>query len=221
MKVNYVFLWDCTKAVKKTQHFSISESVISSFYLSKGVSVPLRLPEYFFFSQVSFYWSNVQHVNTNACTLVHRTNRFTCCSYAGRQCHVDFFTLISTFQLMQRSCAVCPRLYPRHASALNNLGTLTHSSEEAEHFYRRALDINPQHNRALFNLGNLLKYVTQTRTQERTADRFVYLYGILKSRNMNALFFLKGRNQKERLIEECWFSHKSPLSLKLIETGGC
>ncbi|KAK7878894.1 hypothetical protein WMY93_030828 [Mugilogobius chulae] len=49
------------------------------------------------------------------------------------------------------------RLYPRHASALNNLGTLTSDPQEAERFYRKALDINPQHNRALFNLGNLLK----------------------------------------------------------------
>ncbi|KAM9771731.1 protein O-mannosyl-transferase TMTC1 isoform X1 [Syngnathus typhle] len=49
------------------------------------------------------------------------------------------------------------RLYPRHASVMNNLGTLTHNPEEAERYYRSALDINPQHNRALFNLGNLLK----------------------------------------------------------------
>ncbi|XP_022605537.1 transmembrane and TPR repeat-containing protein 1 [Seriola dumerili] len=49
------------------------------------------------------------------------------------------------------------RLYPRHASAMNNLGTLTRSPEEAERYYRKALDTNPQHNRALFNLGNLLK----------------------------------------------------------------
>ncbi|KAI5093952.1 transmembrane and TPR repeat-containing protein 1 isoform X1 [Silurus meridionalis] len=49
------------------------------------------------------------------------------------------------------------RLYPRHASAMNNLGTLTHDTKEAELYYRKALDINPQHNRALFNLGNLLK----------------------------------------------------------------
>uniref|UniRef100_A0A668APY2 dolichyl-phosphate-mannose--protein mannosyltransferase n=1 Tax=Myripristis murdjan TaxID=586833 RepID=A0A668APY2_9TELE len=49
------------------------------------------------------------------------------------------------------------RLYPRHASAMNNLGTLTRHPEEAERYYRQALDINPQHNRALFNLGNLLK----------------------------------------------------------------
>ncbi|XP_078529890.1 protein O-mannosyl-transferase TMTC1 [Lissotriton helveticus] len=49
------------------------------------------------------------------------------------------------------------KLYPRHASALNNLGTLTKNSTEGEEHYRRALQISPQHNRALFNLGNLLK----------------------------------------------------------------
>uniref|UniRef100_A0A3P9CU87 dolichyl-phosphate-mannose--protein mannosyltransferase n=1 Tax=Maylandia zebra TaxID=106582 RepID=A0A3P9CU87_9CICH len=48
-------------------------------------------------------------------------------------------------------------LYPRHASAMNNLGTLTRSPEEAEMYYRKALETNPQHNRALFNLGNLFK----------------------------------------------------------------
>ncbi|XP_047194502.1 protein O-mannosyl-transferase TMTC1 isoform X2 [Hippoglossus stenolepis] len=58
------------------------------------------------------------------------------------------------------------RLYPRHASAMNNLGTLTHCSEEAEHFYRKALDTNPQHNRALFNLGNLLKSQGKTKEAE-------------------------------------------------------
>uniref|UniRef100_A0A663N8V6 dolichyl-phosphate-mannose--protein mannosyltransferase n=1 Tax=Athene cunicularia TaxID=194338 RepID=A0A663N8V6_ATHCN len=49
------------------------------------------------------------------------------------------------------------RLYPRHASALNNLGTLTKDVVEAKDYYRQALQLNPQHNRALFNLGNLLK----------------------------------------------------------------
>ncbi|XP_003220872.3 protein O-mannosyl-transferase TMTC1 [Anolis carolinensis] len=48
-------------------------------------------------------------------------------------------------------------LYPRHASALNNLGTLTKDLAEAKEYYKRALQLNPQHNRALFNLGNLLK----------------------------------------------------------------
>ncbi|NXL28626.1 TMTC1 protein, partial [Glaucidium brasilianum] len=49
------------------------------------------------------------------------------------------------------------KLYPRHASALNNLGTLTKDVVEAKNYYRQALQLNPQHNRALFNLGNLLK----------------------------------------------------------------
>ncbi|XP_051640620.1 protein O-mannosyl-transferase TMTC1 [Manacus candei] len=49
------------------------------------------------------------------------------------------------------------KLYPRHASALNNLGTLTKDVVEAKDYYKRALQLNPQHNRALFNLGNLLK----------------------------------------------------------------
>ncbi|TRZ12388.1 hypothetical protein HGM15179_014715 [Zosterops borbonicus] len=49
------------------------------------------------------------------------------------------------------------KLYPRHASALNNLGTLTKDVVEAKSYYRQALQLNPQHSRALFNLGNLLK----------------------------------------------------------------
>uniref|UniRef100_A0A673JV39 dolichyl-phosphate-mannose--protein mannosyltransferase n=1 Tax=Sinocyclocheilus rhinocerous TaxID=307959 RepID=A0A673JV39_9TELE len=61
------------------------------------------------------------------------------------------------------------RLYPRHASALNNLGTLTHQTEEAEVYYRRALNINPHHNRALFNLGNLLK----SQGKEEEAERML------------------------------------------------
>ncbi|NXC36202.1 TMTC1 protein, partial [Campylorhamphus procurvoides] len=56
------------------------------------------------------------------------------------------------------------KLYPRHASALNNLGTLTKDVVEAKDYYRRALQLNPQHNRALFNLGNLLK--SQGRKEE-------------------------------------------------------
>uniref|UniRef100_A0A7N4Q0E0 Transmembrane O-mannosyltransferase targeting cadherins 1 n=1 Tax=Sarcophilus harrisii TaxID=9305 RepID=A0A7N4Q0E0_SARHA len=49
------------------------------------------------------------------------------------------------------------KLYPHHASALNNLGTLTKDRTEAKEYYKKALQLNPQHNRALFNLGNLLK----------------------------------------------------------------
>ncbi|KAJ8373507.1 hypothetical protein SKAU_G00040870 [Synaphobranchus kaupii] len=61
------------------------------------------------------------------------------------------------------------RLYPRHASAMNNLGTLTHHPEEAERYYRQALEINPLHNRALFNLGNLLK----SQGKEEEAERML------------------------------------------------
>ncbi|XP_070610959.1 protein O-mannosyl-transferase TMTC1 isoform X2 [Erythrolamprus reginae] len=49
------------------------------------------------------------------------------------------------------------QLYPRHASALNNLGTLTKDMAQAKEYYTKALQLNPQHNRVLFNLGNLLK----------------------------------------------------------------
>ncbi|KAM6436763.1 protein O-mannosyl-transferase TMTC1 isoform 2-T2 [Liasis olivaceus] len=56
------------------------------------------------------------------------------------------------------------QLYPRHASALNNLGTLTKDLAQAKEYYSKALQLNPQHNRALFNLGNLLK--TQGKKEE-------------------------------------------------------
>ncbi|KAB0347205.1 hypothetical protein FD754_012062 [Muntiacus muntjak] len=58
------------------------------------------------------------------------------------------------------------RLYPRHASALNNLGTLTRDTAEAKMYYQRALQLNPQHNRALFNLGNLLNALQVARKTE-------------------------------------------------------
>jgi hypothetical protein len=47
------------------------------------------------------------------------------------------------------------QLYPRHASACNNLGTLVDDDAEAEIWYRKALEISPNHARAHFNLGNL------------------------------------------------------------------
>ncbi|XP_038964828.1 protein O-mannosyl-transferase TMTC1 isoform X2 [Rattus norvegicus] len=66
------------------------------------------------------------------------------------------------------------RLYPRHASALNNLGTLTKDMAEAKMYYQRALQLHPQHNRALFNLGNLLK------SQEKTEEAIVLLKESIK-----------------------------------------
>ncbi|XP_074126747.1 protein O-mannosyl-transferase TMTC1 isoform X4 [Sminthopsis crassicaudata] len=61
------------------------------------------------------------------------------------------------------------KLYPHHASALNNLGTLTKDRTEAKEYYQRALQLNPQHNRALFNLGNLLK------SQGKKEDAIIFL----------------------------------------------
>ncbi|KAH9366746.1 hypothetical protein HPB48_020887 [Haemaphysalis longicornis] len=47
------------------------------------------------------------------------------------------------------------RLWPEHASAHNNLGTLMTSPEDAEHHYRQALRINPSHPGAHYNLATL------------------------------------------------------------------
>ncbi|XP_036036964.1 LOW QUALITY PROTEIN: protein O-mannosyl-transferase TMTC1 [Onychomys torridus] len=66
------------------------------------------------------------------------------------------------------------KLYPRHASALNNLGTLTKDMAEAKMYYQRALQLHPQHNRALFNLGNLLK------SQEKTEEAIMLLKESIK-----------------------------------------
>ncbi|XP_024431569.2 protein O-mannosyl-transferase TMTC1 isoform X2 [Desmodus rotundus] len=66
------------------------------------------------------------------------------------------------------------KLYPRHASALNNLGTLTRNTAEAKMYYQRALQLNPQHNRALFNLGNLLK------SQEKKEEAITLLKDSIK-----------------------------------------
>uniref|UniRef100_A0A0P6J094 dolichyl-phosphate-mannose--protein mannosyltransferase n=1 Tax=Heterocephalus glaber TaxID=10181 RepID=A0A0P6J094_HETGA len=59
------------------------------------------------------------------------------------------------------------KLYPRHASALNNLGTLMRDTAEAKRYYQRALQLYPKHSRALFNLGNLLK--SQEKKEEAVA----------------------------------------------------
>ncbi|KAM9230730.1 protein O-mannosyl-transferase TMTC1 isoform 3-T3 [Dugong dugon] len=66
------------------------------------------------------------------------------------------------------------KLYPHHASALNNLGTLTRDTAEAKMYYQRALQLNPQHNRALFNLGNLLK------SQEKKEEAILLLKNSIK-----------------------------------------
>ncbi|XP_032972565.1 protein O-mannosyl-transferase TMTC1 isoform X3 [Rhinolophus ferrumequinum] len=66
------------------------------------------------------------------------------------------------------------KLYPRHASALNNLATLMRDTAEAKMYYQKALQLNPQHNRALFNLGNLLK------SQEKKEEAITLLKDSIK-----------------------------------------
>ncbi|XP_036978007.1 protein O-mannosyl-transferase TMTC1 isoform X1 [Acanthopagrus latus] len=102
------------------------------------------------------------------------------------------------------------RLYPRHASAMNNLGTLTRSPEEAENYYRKALDINPQHNRALFNLGNLLKSqgkeeeaVTLLKDSIRFGPHFADAYSSLASLYAEQKRFAEANEVYLKGIENC------------------
>uniref|UniRef100_A0A8C4GMY0 dolichyl-phosphate-mannose--protein mannosyltransferase n=1 Tax=Dicentrarchus labrax TaxID=13489 RepID=A0A8C4GMY0_DICLA len=102
------------------------------------------------------------------------------------------------------------RLYPRHASAMNNLGTLTRSPEEAERYYRKALDINPQHNRALFNLGNLLKSqgkeeeaVTLLKESIRYGPHFADAYSSLASLYAEQKRFAEANEVYLKGIENC------------------
>lgn len=102
------------------------------------------------------------------------------------------------------------RLYPKHASAMNNLGTLTRHPEEAERYYRRALDINPQHNRALFNLGNLLKSQGKEEEAEsmlrdsiRFGPHFADAYSSLASLFAEQKRFVEANSTYLQGIENC------------------
>uniref|UniRef100_A0A3B5B5J1 dolichyl-phosphate-mannose--protein mannosyltransferase n=1 Tax=Stegastes partitus TaxID=144197 RepID=A0A3B5B5J1_9TELE len=102
------------------------------------------------------------------------------------------------------------RLYPRHASAMNNLGTLTRSPEEAERYYRKALDTNPQHNRALFNLGNLLKSQGKEKEAEallrdsiRFGPHFADAYSSLASLYAEQKRFAEANEVYVKGIEHC------------------
>jgi len=54
------------------------------------------------------------------------------------------------------------RLWPRYASALNNLAALLDNTTEAEALYREAVRVQPCHANAHFSLGNLLRYYVLT-----------------------------------------------------------
>lgn len=97
------------------------------------------------------------------------------------------------------------RLYPRHSSALNNLGTLTTNITAAEEYYRKALDISPQHSRALFNLGNLLK--TQSRNEEAEAVlRESLLHGLYFADAYSSLGSLLADQKRHQEAEEIYLA---------------
>lgn len=58
-------------------------------------------------------------------------------------------------QLAVQHYRIAIRLWPDHASAHNNLGTVLSCCQEAEKHFRHALRINPNHPGAHFNLANL------------------------------------------------------------------
>ncbi|XP_078664197.1 protein O-mannosyl-transferase TMTC1-like isoform X2 [Branchiostoma floridae x Branchiostoma belcheri] len=67
-------------------------------------------------------------------------------------------------------------LYPRHASANNNLGTLmTNDSQLQELYYRRAMNITPQHAKAHFNLANLISKQGKTSEAETLFRRAIVI----------------------------------------------
>ncbi|XP_068416286.1 protein O-mannosyl-transferase TMTC1 isoform X2 [Eschrichtius robustus] len=113
------------------------------------------------------------HGMSKLCTWLHR------CGAATLSVSTVLLLLLFSWKTMKQneiwlSRESLFRLYPRHASALNNLGTLTRDKAEAKMYYQRALQLNPQHNRALFNLGNLL------RSQEKKEEAITLLKDSIK-----------------------------------------
>ncbi|XP_075731912.1 protein O-mannosyl-transferase TMTC1-like isoform X1 [Rhipicephalus microplus] len=66
-------------------------------------------------------------------------------------------------------------LWPNHASAHNNLGTVLTSAEESEHHFRYALNVNPNHPGAHFNLANIYSKQGQKDVARALLERAVEL----------------------------------------------
>ncbi|XP_059582473.1 protein O-mannosyl-transferase TMTC1 isoform X5 [Alligator mississippiensis] len=120
------------------------------------------------------------------------------------------------------------KLYPRHASALNNLGTLTKDLVEAKEYYRRALQLNPQHNRALFNLGNLIKSqgkkeeaITLLRDSIKYGPEFADAYSSLASLLAEQERFKEAEEVYKAGIENCPESSdlRNNYGVFLVDTG--
>ncbi|KAL3227623.1 hypothetical protein MRX96_048699, partial [Rhipicephalus microplus] len=66
-------------------------------------------------------------------------------------------------------------LWPNHASAHNNLGTVLTSAEESEHHFRYALNVNANHPGAHFNLANIYSKQGQKDVARALLERAVEL----------------------------------------------
>ncbi|KAL1482557.1 hypothetical protein MTO96_033714 [Rhipicephalus appendiculatus] len=67
------------------------------------------------------------------------------------------------------------KLWPDHASAHNNLGTVLTSAEESERHFRYALHVNPNHPGAHFNLANIYSKQGQKEVARTLLERAVEL----------------------------------------------
>uniref|UniRef100_T1J4S4 dolichyl-phosphate-mannose--protein mannosyltransferase n=1 Tax=Strigamia maritima TaxID=126957 RepID=T1J4S4_STRMM len=101
------------------------------------------------------------------------------------------------------------RLWPDHASAHNNLGTLLEDPTEAKMHFMEAIRINPLHPRAHFNMGNLLSKKGQLPTAIRFMERAVQLDHTYSDAytNLAAMYSEVGRHHDAEQL------HKTLLSM--------
>ncbi|CAL8077672.1 unnamed protein product [Orchesella dallaii] len=101
-------------------------------------------------------------------------------------------------------------LWPHHASAHNNLGTLLNDSAEAENHFQEALRINPLHAHAFFNLANLKHQQGHTTLAIRMMERSLEL----ETENPDALTNLAAMYTDLGQVEKAESLHQKVLSLE-------
>lgn len=103
------------------------------------------------------------------------------------------------------------RLWPEHASAHNNLGTLLDDPIQAKFHFMEAIKINPLHPRAHFNIANLLSKDNHMPMAIQLMERAIHLdYTYTDAyTNLAAMYSEVGRNQDAENI------HNTLLSMDL------
>ncbi|XP_066264640.1 protein O-mannosyl-transferase TMTC1-like isoform X1 [Branchiostoma lanceolatum] len=92
-------------------------------------------------------------------------------------------------------------LYPRHASANNNLGTLmTNDTQLQERYYRRAMNITPQHAKAHFNLANLISKQGKTSEAETLFRRAIVIQPDYIDAHVNLASLLSDLDRNEEAM---------------------